>query len=151
MLWYIIWICACIAICGIEFFIYMLAMSKCIKQNVIFHISQSIGQNERKSREQLIEFIDFDSRVKQLRSIAVVLSICIDKNSSIPRRISRFAKHLSDTIEDIFTVFFVWSLTAACGALLSIHTQVVTYGFLFVLIFSNQISNRPSLNAVAPP
>lgn len=55
---------ACAMIAAIEFYVYAIAMSICIKQN-LFSISQETTE-EHIILEQFVEFIKFHAEVKQL-------------------------------------------------------------------------------------
>lgn len=69
MLKYALKVAACILALSIGFYLYAMAMCKCIRQKLF-----AIGQNSKASArikhiriwDQLIEFIEFHSRVKQL-------------------------------------------------------------------------------------
>lgn len=65
---------ACILALSVGFYLYAMAMCKCIKQN-LFAVSRNSQVKIKRAHigEQLIEFIGFHSRVKQLSLIYVVL------------------------------------------------------------------------------
>lgn len=67
MLSYIFLISACVIIPSTESYIYVMAMSKCMKINLL-SISKN-AEDKVEIREKFIEFIEFDSRVKQLSSL----------------------------------------------------------------------------------
>lgn len=74
MLLYTMKIGACSLAASIGFYLYFMAMNKCIKQNLLA-IGQSIRSEigseieteikQKLIRKQLIEYIDFDSKVKR--------------------------------------------------------------------------------------
>lgn len=66
---YSVWICACYALLVVEYFLYAMAMTECIKQNLT--CIKQCGATEEQSEllEQFNEYIEFYSRAKQLSSI----------------------------------------------------------------------------------
>lgn len=63
---YILMTGACVAALGIGCYLYAIAASKCIKENLFAIIKNFENKNKRSIRDQLIEFIDFHTKVKQL-------------------------------------------------------------------------------------
>lgn len=68
--WYMFGFAACILALSIGFYLYMIAMGKCIKGNLIAISQTGNAKNNRNLMlKQIIDFIAFDTSVKQLRKI----------------------------------------------------------------------------------
>lgn len=75
---------ACVAVLVIGFYVYVIAMSKCIKQ-ILSAIDKSlrVKTNRKRIGVQLIEFIEFHTQVKQLSHLIRSKNISHSKHNII--------------------------------------------------------------------
>lgn len=130
---------ACIISFAFGCYLLGIAMTKLIKRS-LFAIDQSICAkiDQQRILDQLAEFVELHSTIKQLCTISVGNSHTID--------IQHFNSHLiyfslisdfSDIFEGFITILFIWSLVSICGAMLMIQMQLVPYIHNGLLISSS--------------
>lgn len=148
MLWYSLLIGVCVVIWCVESYIYVNAMSKCIKSSLLA-ISQSMDDGGQ-IREQFIEFIEFDLRVKQLSALKMFkyefefIAIFSSDASTTSRR---FSKTFLPSC-----LFWVWSPYAVkCYWFKRNWFGISFFNHIPILFLLNCKLNGFAPHAVTPP
>lgn len=128
MIMYLLSTVGCALVFAIASYLFSIAMSKSIKLNLC-SINRKAGDEIHRMRlmEQLVEFIEYHSRVKQLsiQNKQIEHSSTNTKSSQITV-ILRVSSDFSAIYQHIITTLFVWSLSSICVSMLMIQTQLVS-------------------------
>lgn len=128
MMSYAAMIGACIIAFAFGFYLYTTAMTKCIK-GILFHVNRSAESktNRKMVHKQIVEFIRFHSRVKQLSKRGMKIIYIILKFLRFIVANNSYASDFSDFFRGFIALLFSWSLVTICGVLLQIQVDIVKY------------------------
>lgn len=133
---------ACVIAFALGFYLYTIAMTKCIKGS-LFSINRNAQLKIKRKCifKQLVEFIEFHSKVKQLSVLLKFFDKIFWKLLTSYSLIISFISDFSDFFQHFLTLLFIWSLITICGVLLKIQIDVVKYCFkLHFIMFASKYS-----------
>lgn len=115
----------CVIALAIGFYLYLIAMQKCIKQNLAAIERHIQSKTEQKFiRNQLIEYIQFDSKVKRWAHSKIFIKFNMNAFLYCCNYL-RLINDFSDVFQHFITIVFIWSLVTICGALLMVQLTLV--------------------------